>query len=114
MAYNNVVILTGNLGDNARIVEKDDKLFAAFSMATQESYKDENDQWQKTDAVWHKVLAFDNELIQLAKTLDKGTRITITGSLSYREFSHKPRGKKAVKKREASIIAHNIEPKPLV
>lgn len=114
MALNNVVILTGNIGGEARILEQKGKAFAAFSIATQDSYKDENEEYQTKAAIWHNVLVFSPKLVELTKAFKKGTRLEVTGSLSYREFSHKPKGGKTIKKREASIIARKIEPKPLV
>lgn len=114
MALNNVVILTGNLGGEARILDNNGKLFAAFSIATQDSYKDENEEYQQKESVWHNVLVFSPKLVELSKAFKKGSRLEVTGSLSYREFAHKPKGGKTIKKREASIIARKIEPKPLV
>ena len=114
MTTNNQVILTGNLGSEARILGEGDKLFAAFSIATQDSYKDKQDEWKQKETIWHNVLTFNPELVELVKAFKKGTRLQVTGSLSYREFTYKPPKGKTIKKREASVIAHAIEAKPLV
>ena len=37
MSSENEVNLIGNMGSEARMIEKDDKMFAAFSLATQGS-----------------------------------------------------------------------------
>ena len=57
MAINNEVTLTGNLGSEAKIIQKDDgSTFASLSIATQDSYKDkQSDEWVKKDSVWHDV-----------------------------------------------------------
>lgn len=113
MTTNNQVILTGNLGNEAKVHEKNDKLFASFSLATHESYKNDQGEYVNKAPIWHNLLVFKPDTVQLAKAFKKGTRLQVTGSLSYREFTHKPSKGKAVKKREASIIAYSIEPKPL-
>lgn len=113
MPTNNQVILTGNIDKEPRIYDKDGKLFAAFSIATKDTYKDKNDEWRDKGTVWHNVLVFKPDVVEMAKEFKKGARLEVTGSISYREFSQKVKGGKAVKKREASIIAYKIEPKPL-
>lgn len=114
MAYNNTIILTGNMGAEAKIVEQDGKTFAAFSIATTDSYLDDNEQWVQKDTRWHNVLVFFPHVIQQIKSLKKGTRLELTGSLSYRSFSTILEDGREVTKNEASVIAHKVELKPLV
>lgn len=114
MAINNKVELVGHLGKDPRITEtKKGELMAAFSIATRDSYlKDEA--WHQKEAVWHSVLVFNKDLVSLTKIFTKGTRVKVTGGLTYKDFPYKPRGaKKAIPKKEASIIAHKLEPAPL-
>ena len=89
-------------------------LFAAFSLATTDSYKDKEGNWQDRETVWHDVIAFGPKLIEKAKTLDTKTRIQVTGSLSYRFFEAVGEEGKTVKKKAASVIARKIEGAPLV
>ena len=112
MAQNNTVKLIGNLGDKVRVVEKDDKMFSAFSLATHDSYKDKEGNYQQKAAIWHNVLVFNPKLVELSKTFEKGARIEVNGSLSYRPFKFKENGKPRVK-HEASVIAQSIDPAPL-
>ena len=114
MAYNNTVILTGNLGSPASEHEKDDRLFTAFSLATKDSYQNKEGEWQQKQTVWHRVLAFNPTVVELSKSFKKGARLEVTGSLSYRPFELGGKGKKKITKYEASIIAHKIEARPLV
>ena len=114
MAYNNTVILTGNMGAEAKIIDKEKTAFAAFSLATTDSYKDKDGNWQNKEAVWHDVVTFHPKLIEQLKTLDTKTRIKVTGSLSYRFFEASGDGDKTIRKKEASIVAHKIEEAPLV
>lgn len=114
MAYNNSVQLTGNTGAEVRIIETENRKFAAFSIATTDSYKDQDDNWQEKETVWHNVVAFNPKLIEMLKSLKKGTRLSITGSLSYRPFEVQDGEGKTITKKEASIVAGKIEQAPLV
>lgn len=114
MAYNNTVTLTGDLGQEARILEQDGKPFAACSLATSDSYKDDKEQWVQKETIWHDVLVFAPPIVQQIKSLKQGTRVTVTGSLSYRPFITKLDDGRSVNKKEATIIAHKVELKPLV
>lgn len=113
MAINNTVILIGNMGSEARITEsKEGKTFAALSLATKDSYQDEQGEWQEKETIWHNVLVFSPIAIEVLKSLKVGTRIKITGNLSYRPFEVMIEGKPVTKK-EASVIATKIEQAPL-
>jgi len=115
MAINNNVTLKGNLGSEARIHEdKEGREFAALSLATTDSYKDDQDQWHEKDAIWHNVIAFSPSVVAILKTLKKGTRVEITGSLSYRPFDVTNGDGEVITKKEVSIIARRVEQAPLV
>jgi single-strand DNA-binding protein len=105
MAQNNRVELTGNLGKDPRIIEKDGKQFAALSVATTDSYKDEGGTWQNRESIWHNVLIFRPTTITFTKDFKKGDRVKIVGSLSYRA-QEKADGYKVY---EAVIIGSYIE-----
>lgn len=117
MAINNSVTLIGNMGDEVQIIENDTITFASVSLATADSYKDDNENWQEAATIWHRVLAFNPRVIAALKNLKKGSRIAIEGALSYR-----PRKISVVDKQgevkefdiqEASIVARKIELAPL-
>jgi len=113
MAINNQVILTGNTGSEVRILESDNNQFAALSLATTDSYKDKDDNWQEKDVIWHDVVAFSPTIIESLKAFKKGTRLKITGTLSYRPFEVKDKDGKVITKKEVSIIARKVEQAPL-
>lgn len=113
MAYNQAVTLTGNLGAEAEIKEGTERSFAAFSLATADSYQDEQEQWVQKESIWHKVLAFSPHVQKQVMSLKKGTRVEITGSISYRPFETSLEDGRMVTKNEAVIIAHKLELKPL-
>ena len=113
MAYNNTIKLTGNIGNEPRIIETETSTFAAFSIATTDSYKDEEGNWQDKETLWHDVVVFNPKAIEMLKSLKKGTRLELIGSLSYRPFEVNIDGK-TIKKKEASIVANKLEQAPLV
>ncbi len=114
MAINNIVTLIGNTGSEAKILEKEGKRFAAFSLATTDSYKDsQTEEWKDKTTLWHDVIVFNPKLVEQLKAFKKGTRLEITGSLSYRDFKVNDEGK-VITKREASIIANKVDQAPLV
>lgn len=114
MAYNNQVKLTGNLGAEARIIETEGSTFASFSIATTDSYKDKDDNWQEKETVWHNLVSFNPTTIEMLKGIKKGTRLEISGALSYRPFEVQDGEGKIITKKEASVIAYKIEQAPLV
>ena len=113
MALNNTVTLIGNLGSEARIVATEENTFASVSLATTDSYKDEQGEWHDKQTVWHNILAFNPRVIEELKALKKGTRIQVTGSLSYRPFEVVNGDGEIITKKEASIIAGKVELEPL-
>lgn len=114
MAINNTVKLIGNIGSEVKILESDGKSFAAFSIATTDSYKDkETEEWKDKATIWHDVVAFNPKVIEQLKSFKKGTRLEVLGSLSYREFKVLDEGKE-ITKREANVIANKVEQAPLV
>ena len=114
MAYNNIVNITGNLGSEARIIEGEHKTFASVSIASTDSYQDDGDNWVQKETVWHDLIAFSPKVIANLKNLKKGTRITVTGTLSYRPFEVQIEDGSFVTKMQASIIAFKLELAPLV
>lgn len=114
MARNNHVEITGNMGSEARISEVNGKPMAAVSIATTDSYKDQDEQWKDRETVWHNVLIFNPKVIEQIKDLEKGTRLKISGELSYRSFKTLTDQGEEVTKQECSIIAKTLEEAPLI
>ncbi|MEM8527989.1 MAG: single-stranded DNA-binding protein [Bacteroidota bacterium] len=115
MAINNTVELIGNMNTKGvRIIESEDKkTFAAFSLATNDSYKDKDGNWQDKKEIWHDIVAFSPALIQILKGFNEKARIKVTASLSYRTFEVQDADGQIIKKKEASIIARKIEQAPI-
>jgi single stranded DNA-binding protein len=109
MAYNNTVILIGNLGSEARIIATEEYTFAAVSLATTDSYQDQEGHWQDKVTIWHNVVAFNPCVIEEMKSLKTGTRIKVTGSLTYRPFEVVDGNGQVITKKEASVVAGKVE-----
>ncbi len=114
MAYNNTVTLIGNTGGDVRIITTEEKTFGSLSLATTDSYKDKEGNWQNKKTIWHNIIVFNPVLIKALQAYKKGTRLKITGSLSYRDFKVPGEDGDSITKREATIIAGKVEQAPLV
>ena len=78
--YLNHVQLIGFLGKDPekRQVRGNGDTFTVLSVATQQSWKDSNDEWQsKTE--WHRVVAFNRLGESIADTLHKGDHVLVDG-----------------------------------
>ncbi len=82
----NLVILVGRLGQNPELRSTPmGSSVCTLSVATNESYKDKNEQWQeRTD--WHRIILWGNLADRAAKTLTKGSRVYIEGNIRYRDY----------------------------
>ena len=85
----NKVILVGNLGSNPEIRStQSGNEIASFSVATSEQWKDKNTGEKKTKTEWHRVVIFQQGLVNIAKQyLKKGAKIYLEGSLQTRKWT---------------------------
>ncbi len=84
----NKVTLIGNLGKDPEIKTLESgTLKAIFSLATNESFKDRNGNWQKTTE-WHDIVMW-RALAERAKVLKKGMLVYVEGKLSHRKWQDK-------------------------
>ncbi len=85
----NKIILVGNLGKDPdiRTLENGTKV-GTFSVATNESYKDKNDQWQ-TLTEWHNVVVWRGLAEKAERELKKGGMVYIEGKLTHRRYQDK-------------------------
>lgn len=85
----NKIILVGNLGKDPdiRTLENGTKV-GTFSVATNESYKDKNDQWQ-TLTEWHNVVVWRGLAERAERELKKGGMVYIEGKLTHRKYQDK-------------------------
>lgn len=106
---NNTVELIGYPSKTPIHIENGETPFLAFGLATQESYKDQNDEWQQRKAIFHDVLVFKADLIDQYKELTTKDRLKITGYLNYEFIKAKTLDDKEYTFKKASVIAKQIE-----
>jgi single-strand DNA-binding protein len=84
----NKVALIGYLGakPEIRTLPSEDRV-ASFSLATSESWKDQETGEKKEVTQWHRISVFNEGLVGvIEKYLDKGSRIYLEGSLENRSW----------------------------
>lgn len=103
-AIKNKVQLIGNLGNAPEIKSFDsNKKLAKFSIATNESYKNNKGEYVK-DTQWHNVVAW-GKLAELSeKLLEKGTEVALEGKLVHRSYDDKNGTKRYITEVEAQEI----------
>ena len=85
----NKVMLVGNLGRDpeVRSMQSGDKV-CNLSVATSERWKDRNSGEMQEKTEWHRVVIFDQKLIEVAeKYLQKGAKLFLEGQLQTRKWT---------------------------
>ncbi len=92
----NRVTLIGRLGADPELRTFDNgSSLLTFRMATNESYKDRDGNWQdKTE--WHSVVAWRNLAERLERQLQKGSQVYIEGKLTHRDYEDRDGNKRYV------------------
>ncbi len=104
MASVNKVILIGNLGADPEIRRfSDDGIVANFRIATTESYKDKNGDWQD-NTEWHNIVAWRYLAERVEKYLKKGMQVYVEGKLTTRSWEDKEGNKRYT----TEVVANNI------
>lgn len=100
----NRVILIGNLGSDpeTRSFENGSKV-ARFSVATNESYKDREGQWQDRTE-WHDVVAWRMLADRAEQSLRKGVQVYVEGKLTHRSWEDTNGNKRRTTEVEASYF----------
>lgn len=106
---NNTIELTGYPTREAQYIDKTKTPFLAFGFATQESYKDQNEQWQQTKPAFHDIILFKEDLIERNKDLTTKDRLKITGCLNYEFIKAQTQDGKEATFKKATVIAKKIE-----
>lgn len=85
----NKVTLIGNLGKDPEIRHLEGGVSVVkFSLATNESYRDKNGEWQ-TQTEWHEIVAWRQLAERVAKDLHKGSLVYIEGKITHRKWQDK-------------------------
>jgi len=101
----NKVVLIGNAGKDPEVRYLDnDTAVASFSLATSESYKDKNGEWQ-TKTEWHNIVAWRNTAKYVESRLKKGMQIYVEGKITTRSWDDKDGNKRYT----TEIVANTIK-----
>lgn len=88
-ALRNKVQLIGHLGNDPEIVKLESgKSLAKFSLATNETYKNQEGE-KVTETQWHHVVAWGKTAEIIEKYVTKGKEIAIEGKLTHRSYEDK-------------------------
>ena len=85
----NKVTLIGNLGQDPDIRQTSDgRELANFSLVTTERWKDKNTGEKKDRTEWHKVVVFNQGLVNVVKNyVKKGSKLYVEGQLQTRKWT---------------------------
>lgn len=85
----NKVILVGNVGKDPEVrFLNDGGKVASFSVATSESWKDRNTGERKDRTEWHKVVVFNDRLVDvIERYVKKGAKLYLEGQLQTRKWT---------------------------
>jgi single-strand DNA-binding protein len=84
----NSVKLIGNVGREINVKEFEGRKLINFSLATNESYKNRNNEEIKNTA-WHNIVASGQVATQCETLLVTGKTVQIEGKLNYRQYQNK-------------------------
>ena len=90
----NKVLLIGRLGADPEIKQmRNGKNVARMSLATSDSWKDKNTGEKKEKTEWHRVVIFNEGLVNIVQQyLKKGAQIYIEGQLTTRKWKDEQSG----------------------
>ena len=90
----NKVLLIGRLGADPEIKQMvNGKSVARLSLATSQSWKDKNTGEKKEKTEWHRIVVFNEGLVNVIKQyLKKGSQVYIEGQLSTRKWKDEQTG----------------------
>lgn len=92
----NKVQLVGNLGNTPEVITLESgKKLAKFSMATNETYRNNNGE-KVTDTQWHNIVAWNKTAEIIENYLDKGSEVMIEGKLTTRSWDDKEGNKRYI------------------
>jgi len=100
----NKVTLVGNVGGDSEIrTLENGSQVGRFSLATSDSYKDKNGDWQN-QTEWHNVVVWRDLAERAATQLKKGSMVYVEGKISNRKYTDKD----GVEKTVCDIVANTF------
>lgn len=101
----NKVILVGNVGQDPEVKYTPSGVpVAKFSLATNERFKDKNDQWQDRTE-WHSIVSWQRLAEIVGEYVRKGTKIYVEGKLQTTTWEDRQNGGKNYR---TEVVARDI------
>lgn len=101
----NKVILVGNVGKDAEVRYTPSGIpVAHFSLATNEKFKDRNDEWQKRTE-WHSIVAWQRLAEIVGEYVAKGSKVYVEGKLQTTSWEDRQSGDR---KYRTEIVAREL------
>ena len=101
----NRVILVGNVGQDPEVKYTPSGVpVAKFSLATNEKFKDKNEQWQDRTE-WHGIVAWQRLAEIVGEYVRKGTKLYVEGKLQTSSWEDRQNGEK---KYRTEVVARDL------
>lgn len=92
----NKIHLIGNVGKDPETRQLENGTSVGrFSLATSDSYKDKDGNWQQTTE-WHNIVVWKEQADRAQATIKKGAMVYVEGKVSYRKYNDKDGLEKSV------------------
>lgn len=103
----NRVTLIGNIGQDPEIRYLDNGVAVGrFSLATTESYKDADGNWQNRPTDWHNIVVWRYLAERAEKELKKGMAVYVEGQVNYRTYQDKD----GIERKTTDILCRAFRP----
>ena len=101
----NKVILVGNVGKDPEVrYSQSGTPFANFSLATNERFKDRNDEWQERTE-WHSIVAWKRLAEIVGEYVAKGSKLYVEGKIQTSSWEDRQSGER---KYRTEIVARDL------
>ena len=101
----NKVILVGNVGKDPEVrYSQSGTPVANFSLATNEGFKDRNDEWQERTE-WHSIVAWQRLAEIVGEYVAKGSKVYVEGKLQTTSWEDRQSGER---KYRTAIVARDL------
>jgi len=110
MSSINLVILSGHLGQDAKInVTAGGQTKVWFSLATTIRFKSKKTEQWEDRTTWHDVIMWGETAAKLHRELTKGTLLTVEGELDKRSYDKEGEKRYVVEVKAKTIVLHSKE-----
>lgn len=104
------ITITGNVTDDPRLnFTREGAPAANFTVADNSFRRDENGDWQQTDATFWDVAVFGGQVDRVAEHVTKGQRVMVTGRIHTNEWTDKSGNRRRDLRVKAEEVAVSLK-----